>query len=48
MPDTRMTSGNDLRLQKSRLKYDMGKFYFAITGLLTTGIACQSGSLQPI
>ena len=27
--DTHKTRGNDLRLQKSRLKYDMHKFYFA-------------------
>ena len=26
--DTQKTRGNDLRLQKSRLKYDMRKFYF--------------------
>ena len=29
MSDTRITRGNDLRLQKSRFKYDMRKFYFA-------------------
>ena len=28
MSDTYKTRGNDLRLQKSRLKYDMCKFYF--------------------
>ena len=27
--DTHKTRRNDLRLQKSRLKYDMRKFYFA-------------------
>jgi len=29
MSDTRITRGNDLRLQKSRFKYSMRKFYFA-------------------
>jgi len=28
MSDTRITMGNDLRLQKSRFKYDMRKLYF--------------------
>ena len=26
--NTRITRGNDLRLQKSRFKYDVRKFYF--------------------
>ena len=29
MSDTHITRGNDLRLNKSRFKYDMHKFYFA-------------------
>jgi len=29
MSDTRITRGNDLRLHKSRFKYDMRKFYYA-------------------
>jgi len=29
MSDTRITRGNSLRLQKSRFKYSMRKFYFA-------------------
>ena len=28
LSDTRITTGNDLQLQKSRLKYDTCKFYF--------------------
>ena len=44
MQDTCLKLGviNDLRLQKSRLKY-MIKFYFTITELLTTAIACPVG-----
>jgi len=37
------TRDKDLRRQKSRFKYDMRKFC-----VLTIGIVCQIGSLQPI
>jgi len=37
------TRGNDLRLQKSNVKYDMRKFCTLLIGLLTTGIVCPIG-----
>jgi len=47
MSDICVTKGNDLRLQKSRSKYDTRKFFLQ-TGLRTIGTVCLTGLLQPI